>query len=50
MSQRGATELPVQVKSSNELMIRLIKKKRSCTLGLVQETLRLWFQSFATRF
>ena len=28
MSERGATELPVQVKSSNELMIRLIKKKK----------------------
>ena len=27
MSERGATEVPVQVKSLNELKIRLIKKK-----------------------
>ena len=28
MSERGATEVPVQVKSLNELKIRLSKKKK----------------------
>ena len=50
MSERGATEVPVQVKSLNELKIRLNKKKRRRTPGLVQETSRLWCQSFVTRF
>ena len=51
MSERGATKLPVQVKSLNELKIRLIKEKKELYARFqVQETSRLWFQSFATRF